>query len=424
MKLFKNDGWTNLLTGAGLKNKDKLKNKFISSKQLLTRQELTQLYINEGLARRIIDIKVEDMTREGFYIEGDTDNNINTRLSELKINSFLSSALKWSKLYGGAILLMGIDDGEEFDSPLQEEKINKIDFIKVYDRYHATVSKYYSDKENPKFGEPEIYQISPLQGGMIFDVHESRVIRFEGADVPIDVKQMLDGWGMSELQGTTDRIRGLSTSYDNIERIIDEFILGTLHIDNLQDLIASNQEKLVQKRLNLIDMSRHILNTTLLDKDETFERQSATVTGLDSILTKLELSLTGIIGIPITRFFGQSPKGLNATGESDIRQYYDSISALQNEKLKNPLERLVYLITKETDIKLDNWNIKFNPLWKQTEKEISETRLNNAKIDSIYLDQGVLNPEEVSNSRFGGESYSSEIKLEKDRNIINRNSGE
>jgi len=425
MKLFKTDGWSNLLTGIGISNRDKLKNKKISGKSLLSRNDLTNLFVGEGLAKRIINVKVEDMTREGFRIEGDTDDLINKRLSELKARNNINSALRWSSLYGGSVIVLGLNDGKNLNEELQEDNIKNIDFMKVYDRYYTSVSQYYSDPEHPKFGEPELYQITPKQGGIIFEVHESRILRFEGSDIPQEIKNMFDGWGMSDLQGVTDRIRGLSTSYDNIERIIDEFILGTLRINNLQDLIAGGQEKLIRKRLDLIDMSRHILNTTLLDNEEGFERNSATVTGLDAILTKLELSLTGIIGIPITRFFGQSPKGLNATGESDVRQYYDSIGALQEERLKYPLERLIYLIMKEKEgyfknKPLDNWKIIFNPLWKQTEKEISETRLQNARSDSIYLENGVLNPEEVSNSRFGGETYSNEINLGKERNIINR----
>ena len=51
--------------------------------------------------------------------------------------------------------------------------------------------------------------------------------------------------------------------------------------------------------------------------------------------------MAGAAEIPATRLFGRSPQGLNATGESDLKTYYERIAQLQETYLRPALERLL-----------------------------------------------------------------------------------
>ena len=53
------------------------------------------------------------------------------------------------------------------------------------------------------------------------------------------------------------------------------------------------------------------------------------------------LDISGAAEIPATRLFGRSPQGLNATGESDLKIYYEKIGQLQQTYLRPALERLL-----------------------------------------------------------------------------------
>jgi hypothetical protein len=44
------------------------------------------------------------------------------------------------------------------------------------------------------------------------------------------------------------------------------------------------------------------------------------------------------------------------------------------------------------------WSIQFRPLWEPSQKEETESRYAQAQADAIYLDRGVLTPEEVAQS--------------------------
>jgi hypothetical protein len=328
------------------------------------------------------------------------------------------------------------DDGAEGDraleQPLNEKRLRAIRDLLVYDRWAVTweASDLYNDPGNPKFGSPEWYTVNPQVGGLTsFKVHESRLLIVDGEDVPDRVRQQNNGWGDSVVQSAYRQLRSLGGVYASIETILEDFIQAVLKIENLQDLIASGKEDLIKKRLQILDLSRHQLNTMLIDSREMYEKKASTVTGLDGVVEKFASALSAVTGIPVTLLMGESAKGLNSAGSqaSDVRSWYDKIAALQESKLQPILERLVYLvmISKEgptKGVEIDGWAIKFNPLWQPTEKEIIEARKLQAETDHIYITDGVLGPEEVRESRFGGESYSIETKVEGD--LDNPNNGD
>lgn len=420
-KSKRSDGWMNLLTGMGLASRDKRENTKISAPVIIDEQAANSLYRGDGFAKRIIDLPAGHMVREWFTVEGDPDGSIIKFLDSRYVKNRIKRALRWSRLYGGSMVVLGLDDGGDLDEELNEDNIRRLSFIKAVSRYRVTIRERETDTEKENYGDPVLYTISPVAGNP-YDIHSSRVLLFDGSDVPERVRRQNNGWGDSILQSIYTRVRGLSSSYVNVEHVLDDFSMIVMTIDNLMELLAMGKEKLVQKRLNQMDLTRHIMNTVLLDSEEKFERSTSTVTGIKDLLDKLAEALSAVSGIPITLLMGRSPAGLNSTGEGDIRNYYDSISDLQEEILLPQLERLVYLVQKVKEgptngKELDDWSIKFNPLWQLTDKEIAETRNKNAESDVLYIDRGVLFAEEVAQSRFGGDTYSNDIVLSDDRDF-------
>jgi hypothetical protein len=119
----------------------------------------------------------------------------------------------------------------------------------------------------------------------------------------------------------------------------------------------------------------------------------------------------------MTLLYGTSPAGLNATGESDIRLWYDNVHGReQNGKLRDPIEYLTELILASAEGPTggqvtDDWALQFNSLFQQSDEEIATTRRTQADTDRAYIDTGVLTPAEVRESRFGGDAYSLETTL-------------
>lgn len=416
------DGWNNVYTGLGIAGKDKRQHTVMSMSELLDEITLDRLYVGDGLAKRIIDLPVHDMLREGFEIEGDTDNSMNEDFKRFKLMVAVEQALKWSRLHGGSVVVLGVDDGStDLSLPVNEGNIRKIDFARVHNRWRTSIyaTDVYQDPLNPKYGTPETYTINPISPWVVtsqYRVHESRLLVFDGEDVSEYLRIANKGWGVSSLQACYERIRGLSESFASIDTIVTEFVIGILQIKNLSNLMMAGKEKHITDRLNMIDMSKHIINSVLLDTDETYQKMASPVAGLEGLVNKLIQALSAATGIPVTLLMGESPAGLGATGASDIRFYYDTIASAQIVKLQPQLEKLCryVMLSKESSFggrELSNWKLKFKPLWQPTEKELADTRAVQASTDKAYIENGVLSPKEVRESRFGGDAYSYDTKL-------------
>jgi uncharacterized protein len=428
--IIKEDGWINALTGAGLKSRDKFENSSFYLQQMLTDEEVSDIYRGDGIGKKIIDIPAKDMVRPGFSVEGDTDNAIFKYLSRLKLQSTLKSAIRWSRLFGGSMIIMGIDDGTKvrtneqrkyLELPLRENNIKKIGFFQVYDRRQITwyATDIDQDPSSENYGKPKRYRITPVNANptfLPFYVHHSRCLRFIGEELPQRESLQRYGWGDSALQSVYTRIRGFASSLLATEAILDEFVVGILTIKNLQDLVSGGREQELVKRLNQIDMSRHVLNTMLVDKEEDYRRLSATVNGIKDILEFLKDCLSAVSGIPQVKLFGEQSKGIGSSASGNIRMYYDDIAEMQQEDMRQQLERLVDLTIRSEDFrkvkKIDsNWQLKFNSLWQMDETTLATSRHLIAKSDEIYMKNGALKPSTVAKSRFGGDSYSPETTV-------------
>jgi phage-related protein (TIGR01555 family) len=211
-------------------------------------------------------------------------------------------------------------------------------------------------------------------------------------------------------------LRGVGTAYGGLELILDDFIQGVLTVKGLGAMIAAGNDDLIVRRMNIIDKSRHILNTAILDEGESFEKHSSNVRGLADLVDRLVLALASVSEIPVTLLMGQSPAGLQATGNADIRFFYDKIAARQEDEIEPILKRLIHLLLLQKDKQIQgvesDWNIIWRPLWQMTDAELGELHKQQAEADKIYLEFGVLTPDEVAKSRFGGDHYSIETELD------------
>jgi phage-related protein (TIGR01555 family) len=421
-KAYRYDGWVNALTGVGQKSTDKRRSSKYKFVGRLPEDRLEALYSENGIARRIIDLPANAMTRNWFTLTGGEEaDKVMQRLETLMAQFHITQGIKWGDLYGGAIVLMGIDDGQfaqgeedpDLTLPVKTDQIRSVNSLTAFSAWREVQvieTSVDTDQTSPTFGEPLIYQVTPLLHGGSFYVHISRILRFDGAVVPRHIQRLNAGWHLSALQAAFEQIRQIGSVFDNAEIITQDFVQTLLKIKDLANMIATGNEKVVKQRLNLIDLSRHVINTLLLDSEEDYERHSSTVAGLAELLDRFMMALSAVTGIPVTLLMGRSPAGLNATGESDLRSWYDQVQAEQNNDLKPRLEKLIrYLFLEGGGKEPGQWSIQFNPLFQKTDKEEAELYKLTADGDAVYIQNGVLDPNEVAISRFGGEEFNTGV---------------
>jgi phage-related protein (TIGR01555 family) len=205
-------------------------------------------------------------------------------------------------------------------------------------------------------------------------------------------------WGLSEIQFVYDKIRDFGSITGSVVNIIMEFLIGKFTLDGLKEMLAEGNEQAVVSRMEIIAMCKSVINSVLLGQDEKFERDAASVTGIPDIMDRFMMIISGVTGTPVTKLFGRSAAGMDATGENDVSNYYDTIRSKQKTELKPALRKLISMICAWKKIAVPP-QVKFNPLQQMDPKEeatIEQLQANTAKLkaeaDAVYITNGVLQP--------------------------------
>lgn len=426
---MKYDGYINLLTKAGTM-KDSSEAYIYQVDTPTPDQELARIYESNGLFARIIDKPSELAFKNGFnygIADPDIEDYVNAKLTKLKFHSTGIQAVKWSRLFGGAAILINADDGRDLDEPLDVDSVQRIDGLVLFERPeiapdYTSLYTYITDvSQIEKCGKPEYYMITPTYGGIQVRVHESRLLIFKNGELPRTGAMSTDYmfFGAPEYNRIKRELRNTVTSHGNGYRLLERCVQSVYKMKNLSaSLSTQTGENNVMKRMQLIDMARSLLNTMFIDADgEDYSFQTFQLNGVKDIIDESCNMLSAVTNIPQTILFGRSPAGENSTGESDLTNYYDYVGQIQNPNIVANLHRLVDIILAvgKNDgvfMGIPDHEITANPLWNMDDKEEAEleqaraqAELTKAQATQIYVDLQVLDPQEVRKSLADTEIY-------------------
>jgi phage-related protein (TIGR01555 family) len=391
----RNDSWQNLLSGLGT-GRDKSIHTHFSPKQHLPPDYLEQLYVNDDIAARICDLVPSEMLRQGIIIKVNDEDFSWQGLSEI-----LYDALVKARIFGAAFIYVGVDDGQEQEQALSVPKIRGVRFLNVLTAKDLGHQSFFSDAIAENFGQPELYRLNSSNQHRSTAIHTSRLIPFFGTS-SLNPRQ----FPPSILQRIYPVLQHFHTAWQATAHLMTDAAQGVFKLKGLHSAVASNRSEELLKRMELVDMSRSISRSILLDaEDEEFRRDSYGFAGIPEILEKMMLRLAAAARLPVSLLMGQAPAGMNATGESDTRFFYDQIRAEQ-EAIKPKIEQLVKIKVGDESAKV---SIDFPALWQMTDREKAELRRMEAETDRIYLQEGVLLPEEVAIKRFSSGDFTVDI---------------
>jgi phage-related protein (TIGR01555 family) len=344
------------------------------------RFRLEAMYRSSWICGKAVDSVAEDMTKRGIEINSEIDPGESDELmrvwKQLKLWDAIADTIKWSRLYGGAVAVLLID-GQNLSTPLRIETVKKDQFkgLLALDRWQLqpTLNMLVKDM-GPDMGMPQFYET--LGNARLLQqtkIHYSRLIRLDGQDLPYFQRIAENLWGQSVLERLFDRLLAFDSTTQGAAQLVYKAHLRTYKIEGLRDIIAAGGPILegLVKQIDFIRSTQTNEGMTLMDSKDEFEAHSYAFGGLDAVLLQFAQQLSGALDIPLTRLFGQSPAGLNSTGESDLRTYYDGINQQQERRLRSGVEtllRLTYLSTFGKPMP-DGSDFTFRPLWQLTEVE-------------------------------------------------------
>lgn len=385
--------------------RDKLTHGYHAGTARLGDIELSNLFYTDDVAAKLVEKRPEEAFRRGYTLKNSDDEAGATELLKqaraLGVDEKMQEGATWGRLYGGSLVVLGIEGGGLPWQPLVLEKVREVRFVNVVDRRACTVEKFYSDPLSPKYGQPEVYGVAGDNGVFSF-IHESRVIRFDGTPVDSRKRRELGGWSYSVLQRPYDVMRTFATSFQAAGVLTADASQAVFTMKGLFEMIAAGEKDKLQTRMQLVDMSRSAARAVLLDADgEKFERIATSFAGLPEMLDRMMMRLASSVDMPVTILMGRSPAGQNATGESDFTHWYDSIRSQQAKEFGPKLLRVFEILAHKP---LPTASIDWCDLEEMTEKEEAELEKYEAEKWATYIDKGVLYPQEVALAKFGKKS--------------------
>ena len=436
-KAFNQDGFVNLLTNYGT-SRDSTEHYFYESEDPIMDDELTRFYEGNGLFSRIIDLPAEEAIKHGYEIKDLADGKVKDFISEcmdeLDWDERFMTALKWARLFGGSIGVMLIDDGRGLDEELDWKNIKSIDDIRVYDRSllvpdYASINKYESNDPSgargSRLGLPKSYMVTSKYG--TFNVHESRCLIFQNGILPErTTNQIYQMWGIPEYIRIHRAIKDVEVAHGMAPKMLDRSVQAIYKMQNLALEMSTEQgEENILKRLQLIDMARGLLNSIVLDAEgEDYDFKSFSYTGVSDVINTTCNYLSAITNIPQTILFGRSPAGMNATGASDLENYYNYVERIQKRMVKRNLTYLLRIVAKagrhtgEID-EMPPIKIEFNPLWSLSEQEQvaldlqkAQVAQTNANTANVYVQMQAIDPQEVRNKLADDGEFNIETMLD------------
>lgn len=349
------------------------------------------------LAKRIVNRPASDMLRAGWYYEGIQDDDL-LKLEEAckhyHLNHVLMSGLVLSRLYGEVYVLLGTADGKALDEPLVLDKLGqgRLEFFTVIKKKYLKADKNTYMPPSACCGllkQPEFYDLQMNDGKGRQRIHYSRLIPFRYADVVNEEPQSI-------LQEVYEDLLDHASVKKGSASLVHESKIDVIRTPDLVAKIKDDMKAVVERFMS-VGLLKGLNGLLVLDKDEEYDSKTYNFAGLPDLMREYSIQAAGAAEIPYTILFGQAPAGLNATGEHDTRNYYDSIATKQVWQLKPILMRFLAVICQSTfGRQIPKLDIVFNPLWQLDAKVRAEVEKANSERDAKYLEMAIVTEPQIA----------------------------
>ncbi len=380
------------------------------------------LYAQRAEYRKIADVPATEMTRRWIKITSiDQDDDktdriqaIEAGLVKFKVRDAFRDAVRYDGLMGRGHVYIDIGaQGDEKAKPigngsdaatLQKIKLGSLKGIRSVDPLWVYPKDYNTnDPLAPDHYKPQSWYV---MGG---SVHASRLLTIVGREVPDILKSAYSFGGLSLTQMAQPYVDNWLRTRQSVADIVHAFTVWVLKTDMKVRLQGGSSSALfgdtglgnngdgLDGRLMMFNQTRDNLGVMAIDKDgEDFANVSANLGTLDKLQAQAQEQMASVASIPLVKLLGVTPSGLNASSEGEIRVFYDTIHAAQEDHLRDPLQTVIDIVQLSECGDIDpSIRFGFEPLWVMSERERAEVEKLEAETDQVRVDSGVLSPIEV-----------------------------
>lgn len=358
--------------------------------------------------RIISETRAKEMTRKGFELtySGEDEEGAEIKLAELekackdfKVIDHLRIAAEHDGFYGGGHIYLKAcdpDDSDEVATPLvidsakiQKGKFQGFQNIEPIWCYPAT---YNSSKPlQPHYFDPQHWYVNDQI------VHKSRLLTMISREVPDIFKANYSFRGLSLSQACKPYIDDFLRTRQSVSDLLHSFSLIVLFTNLQAQLQEGAGWEGIDTRMDWMNILRDNRGSFVADMEtEKLENLAVPLGTLDALAAQSQERMCMPSQTPMVKLWGESPGGLNANAEGEIRVFYDVIKALQEHLFTAPLKTMLECIQLHLWGKIDpDIGHKYVELWQLDAAAASAKRKTDADTDAVYIQEGVLSPEDV-----------------------------
>lgn len=306
----------------------------------------------EPLIRACVQTVADDLTRKWIEIIGgeEADAERVAKLDQLQkryhLQTVFHDAAVMVGLYGGAFIF--IDTGAEQEDLTYPLVINEDGWelrqakriaFRVVDPVNVTPCDYNCD--NPLAGD----YMQPRHWWVLGQkVHHSRLLALVENEPPTLLKPSYNFLGIPRAQLLADYVAHFKEARNHVIDLAKKISLLVFKTDTDQVFATPDGARMFDIKTSVLQRYRDNNAIAVCDKErEDIANVQTTIAGAtDIVRQQLEL-VAAINRTPAVKILAISPSGFNATGESDLKNYYDHVRS-QQELYRDALIKCLHAI--------------------------------------------------------------------------------
>lgn len=394
------DHFKNLVANLGTERDKQSSGNYALS--FLTDEQWSLIYRTSWMGRKVIDIPAKDATRKWREWQAETDQitAIENEEKRLQLQQKTKLAIQQGRLFGGAGIYFSIkNDDPALPLDLNTVKKGSLEFITVLSKNVLVAGDIELDPLSPGYGKPKNYQVSGSASGLQ-EIHPSRLALFIGNEIltPGELIGADQGWGDSVLQSAYEAVRNADSTASNVASLVYEAKVDVLQIPDLGNIMANPRTRaMLEERVVLSGQLKGNNGMLVIDGEEQYSQKTFTFAGLPEITYQTLQSVSGAADIPLTRFLGQSPGGLNNTGETDLKNYYDSVNSMQTLEFSPALRSLdEALIRSALGSRPEKITYEWSSLWQMSDEQKSKISKETSETIKILVESGLFPEQDLA----------------------------
>ena len=416
-----NDGLINLVNVASQKRDvtNPFSNFYLAD-AMLDYHQCENIYLTSWIAKKVVEIPTEYIFKNGFTVKIKDNEELEKVVLELYKQLNLEDKIKIcehnKRIYGGGILFIKNpfqDLLQKFDPTACAVAPSSIDFVTI-DLSYCAVTPHINIVSGDYFTPKTI-----AMAGLSADA--SNCIVFRGVQVPKRRMPNFKYIGMSVFQNIFQAMIMDDYISKGIANMVWRNNRWYYKIDGLSEMAKEGNEALALTRLSMVEDSMNILSAGIIDKNDEVEMITQSFGSLPDVDKRSLERLSAACNIPATVLLGKSPDGMNATGDSDLENFYNYVESEQAKivpQMRQIFNVLICMVTgKEMEFEFE-WN-KPNQISQSKQMALDTVVLQNAQaMDNIGIPEDIIKAYMVKYNLISEQQADEFNEFEKEMNAL------